>query len=642
MSYVTEDSPPEHLQVGNGDPNLMLPTEDQYDVSLAAAEYYQTGGYWHIGTQMMDCLFPTDRIADVAFDPLEELIWCVTQTGQLSAFYSTTLERYISLTVPLISDVNSFENATPYNELKLVFPSPRPIEHSVFVLANNGLYAFEKTGRPLASAVDKLMLELECLAVTGPTGSLPGSSIRAGGVASFARFFLGGLQPTLLEVDATERWGEIISTVDVGIGGSVVLRPFSGGLCAANTNGKVMIIDPRTDCGIVRELDAHTGEISDITVDAHSHTLVTCGWSRVGDSGLRVDRLLRVYDLRSGRAQVPLSASIDPCFVRFIPGCSDNLLATSQTGAFQTIQWGKMVFSPEDLGQVWLSYDRLVATDISQNGNCVVFATETGQLQLYIHDMNICHFNSSPLPTEFASPLAESLWPTNTLETAIPLNYSLMMFDDPSSSLYGTNLALLGKTAANAVGLQMFAASLHQPTEMISNPEYVDLVERRKTEVAREAVLAAYKPVEYDDYRFSFASIPFAAYPPPTFDSTNPIEEESSSIWMPKSDTICTSDWPQDLNQSKFKVMEEVDPDLLNNANTKRAVRKPSHWGSVWHPYSIDAVIEEIDGVNHRMGGINSSPLQFGRFESAVEKLTTATADIDTATTETTKSSASK
>ncbi|VDP96737.1 unnamed protein product [Trichobilharzia regenti] len=85
------------------------------------------------------------------------------------------------------------------------------------------------------------MLELECLAVTGPTGSLPGSSIRAGGVASFARFFLGGLQPTLLEVDATERWGEIISTVDVGIGGSVVLRPFSGGLCAANTNGKVRL-----------------------------------------------------------------------------------------------------------------------------------------------------------------------------------------------------------------------------------------------------------------------------------------------------------------------------------------------------------------------------------------------------------------
>lgn len=55
-----------------------------------------------------------------------------------------------------------------------------------------------------------------------------------------------------------------------------------------------MIIDSRTSHGIVRELDAHTGEISDMTVDANSHTLVTCGWSRIGDSGLRVDRLLRV------------------------------------------------------------------------------------------------------------------------------------------------------------------------------------------------------------------------------------------------------------------------------------------------------------------------------------------------------------
>lgn len=88
----------------------------------------------------------------------------------------------------------------------------------------------------------KFMLELECLAVTGPTGTLmSGSGIRGAGngLGNFARFFLGGLQPTLLEVDAVERWGEVINTIDVGIGGSVVLRPFSGGLCAGNTNGKV-------------------------------------------------------------------------------------------------------------------------------------------------------------------------------------------------------------------------------------------------------------------------------------------------------------------------------------------------------------------------------------------------------------------
>ncbi|CAH8636808.1 unnamed protein product [Heterobilharzia americana] len=640
MAYATENGPTGHLQPCEGhlqvndDPILTLPAVAQYNASLTAAEYYQTGGYWHIGTQMMDCLFQTDRIADVAFDPLEELIWCVTRTGQMSAFYSTTLERYITLTVPLISDVNSFETVVPYSELKQVFPSPRLMEHSVFVLANNALHAYTKMGRPLASAVHKFMLELECLAVTGPTGAFPGPSIRSGGAGSFSRFFLGGLQPTLLEVDATERWGEVISTIDVGIGGSVVLRPFSGGLCAGNTNGKVMIIDPRTNHGIVRELDAHTGEISDITVDAHSHTLVTCGWSRIGDSGLRVDRLLRVYDLRSGRAQVPLSASLDPCFVRFIPGCGDSLLIASQTGAFQTIQWGKVVFSPNDLGQVWLNYDRLVATDISQNGNCAVFATEAGQLQLYIRDLNVCQFNTSPLPTEFASPFAESLWPTNTLQTAIPVNYSLMIFDNPDSSLYGTNLAVIGKTAAESVSLQMMAASLHQPTGSMNSPNFIDLVERRKAELAREAVLAAYKPIEYDDYRFSLASVPFAAYPPPIFDPTNPVAEQSSLVWKSKSDKMCTSDWPQDLNESQRKVMEKVDSDLLNNANQKRAVRKPPHWGSVWHPYSSDITMTTAahTDVNDKSGGAYSNPLQLGRFEHTTEQVTTTTVNINSTT----------
>uniref|UniRef100_A0A183JWM7 Nucleoporin_N domain-containing protein n=1 Tax=Schistosoma curassoni TaxID=6186 RepID=A0A183JWM7_9TREM len=265
------------------------------------------------------------------------------------------------------------------------------------------------------------------------------------------------------------------------------------------------------------------------------------------------------------------------------------------------------------------------------SGNCVVFATEAGQLHLYIHDINSCQFNTSPLPTEFASPFPESLWPTNTLQTTIPVNYSLMIFDDPTNTLYGSNLAGIGKTAAESVGLQMLAASIHQPPESLSSPDFLNLVERRKAEAAREAVLTAYKPIEYDDYRFSLASVPFAAYPPPIFDSTNnPIEDESSCIWKAKLDTMCTSDWPEDLNKSQHKVMNEVDPDLLNNANRKRAVRKPPHWGTVWHPYSTDEVTmnsytthNNIDDNSLETGC--SSPLQLGRFEHVAMKATTTT-----------------
>lgn len=86
------------------------------------------------------------------------------------------------------------------------------------------------------------MLELECLTVTGPTGAAPGVVNGVWGSANeaeFSRIFLGGLQTNVLELDALERWGEVIQTVDVGVGGSVVLRPFSSGLCAGNTSGKV-------------------------------------------------------------------------------------------------------------------------------------------------------------------------------------------------------------------------------------------------------------------------------------------------------------------------------------------------------------------------------------------------------------------
>ncbi|VEL27338.1 unnamed protein product [Protopolystoma xenopodis] len=54
-----------------------------------------------------------------------------------------------------------------------------------------------------------------------------------------------------------------------------------------------MLIDPRAVRAIVRQIDAHSAEISDITVAGH--TLVTCGWSQlVSSTGLRVDRLLKV------------------------------------------------------------------------------------------------------------------------------------------------------------------------------------------------------------------------------------------------------------------------------------------------------------------------------------------------------------
>ncbi|KAF5397236.1 hypothetical protein PHET_09572 [Paragonimus heterotremus] len=306
--------------------------------------------------------------------------------------------------------------------------------------------------------------------------------------------------------------------------------------------------------------------------------------------------LYQVYDLRSGRAQVPLSTSLDPCFTRFFPGCTDRLLAASQGGAFQLIQWGNRPFSPDDLGRLWPSYDRLVALDISQNGNCVVFGTETGHLQLYVRDMNMCQFNTAPKPTEFASPLAEGLWPTNSLNATPASAYPFMCMEDPANSVYGANLVSLTKTAAEAVELQLLAASLHQPaaTAAIGNSrgsvEAFELVERRKVEAANEVALVAYKPVEYDDYRFSLASVPFAVNPPAVslVGEDDSSELQNSLSQLDKREQLTTSDWPEDLCQPYPRPMLPVSPDLIVGANRKRTARKPHHWGPVWYPYSDD------------------------------------------------------
>ncbi|TPP57074.1 Elongator complex protein 4 [Fasciola gigantica] len=443
MEFISTNNPPDlpylHAAEDTGEQDAPLLLNAQYAQEMHNPDVYHTGGYWLVGSEVMNGAFPTDHLIDVVFDPLEELVWCVTRM--------------------------------------------------------------------------------------------------------------------------------------------------------------VLVIDPRAAQSIVRSLDAHTGEISDITVVPHGYTLVTCGWSRMGETGLRVDRLLKVYDLRSGRAQVPLSTSLDPCFTRFFPGCTDRLFVASQTGAFQSIQWGSLTFSPDDLGQLWLTYDRVVAMDISHNGNCAIFGTENGQVQLYVRDMNVCQFNVNPVPTEFASQLAESLLVTNGLGTSVPPNYPF--WDDPvltnTQPSYQTNpLAVLGRAAAEAVGLQLLAASLHQPaatsSDKLSTQELVDLVERKKTEAANEAVLVAYKPVEYDDYRFSSASIPFAFKPPPI--ETDMVKQSGTNGSDPtvsrnphKLEQMTSSDWSEDLCPPRPRQMLPVDTELVISANRKRAVRKPANWGTVWHPY---------------------------------------------------------
>ncbi|VEL29683.1 unnamed protein product [Protopolystoma xenopodis] len=121
-------------------------------------------------------------------------------------------------------------------------PSPKASEHLVYVLASNGLYAYTKFARLATQATDLKMINLECMAVADLSGSSGVGNRRRhsnGAPTNFSRFFLGGLQRSLLEVDAgPDRWGTPLRSIDVGEAGCVIFRPCTVGLCAANTKGK--------------------------------------------------------------------------------------------------------------------------------------------------------------------------------------------------------------------------------------------------------------------------------------------------------------------------------------------------------------------------------------------------------------------
>ncbi len=45
---------------------------------MANNQFCHTGGYWLMSSERVPGAFPVNRVADIAFDPIEELVWSVT------------------------------------------------------------------------------------------------------------------------------------------------------------------------------------------------------------------------------------------------------------------------------------------------------------------------------------------------------------------------------------------------------------------------------------------------------------------------------------------------------------------------------------------------------------------------------------
>ncbi|KAH9281645.1 PAB-dependent poly(A)-specific ribonuclease subunit PAN2 [Echinococcus granulosus] len=546
------------------------------DVVNDGGQFYNTGGYWMISSRPMNGVFPINRIVDIAFDVYEELVWCVTATGQLTSFYGGTLEQYT--TVPVIPVGSTVTDGSPQEcELKSVLPSPRYTERIVYILARNAIFAYSKFCRPVGYSTTEKMQALECMvACRGtPCATSPSDS------ADFDRFFCGGLQPEVFELDAVSgaNWGSLIRTIHVGNEGAVSLKPFAFGLCAANTTGQVKIIDPRAMQGVVRSFEAHSGEISDMSILYDGFTLITCGWSRKLNGSLRIDRLVNVYDLRFGRYQAPLSTVVDPSFLATV-GPTQRIMVASQSGAFQTLEFEAPNLDPESLGNIMLDcYDRIVSFCVSSNGQCLLFGTEGGNIHLYSTSLDSCRFNHASMQTEFASPYADGLVPA-TLDSLSPEDYHHPVTSHHAlSGMAGKKLIRIANAAVDATVAKETGYSFMRRAPLSSN-----YLERKRLFAFNHALSTAYQPImDFDDTSaFTLSSVPFMLDPPVC--NTAELAEWVCEGTGSRRDGL-TSDWPSDLCGEPNRPMRPVDPELLAKANNTGVVQKPPDMGPVWCPY---------------------------------------------------------
>ncbi|EUB61837.1 Elongator complex protein 4 [Echinococcus granulosus] len=556
----------------NGGGKEMVPD----DVVNDGGQFYNTGGYWMISSRPMNGVFPINRIVDIAFDVYEELVWCVTATGQLTSFYGGTLEQYT--TVPVIPVGSTVTDGSPQEcELKSVLPSPRYTERIVYILARNAIFAYSKFCRPVGYSTTEKMQALECMvACRGtPCATSPSDS------ADFDRFFCGGLQPEVFELDAVSgaNWGSLIRTIHVGNEGAVSLKPFAFGLCAANTTGQVKIIDPRAMQGVVRSFEAHSGEISDMSILYDGFTLITCGWSRKLNGSLRIDRLVNVYDLRFGRYQAPLSTVVDPSFLATV-GPTQRIMVASQSGAFQTLEFEAPNLDPESLGNIMLDcYDRIVSFCVSSNGQCLLFGTEGGNIHLYSTSLDSCRFNHASMQTEFASPYADGLVPA-TLDSLSPEDYHHPVTSHHAlSGMAGKKLIRIANAAVDATVAKETGYSFMRRAPLSSN-----YLERKRLFAFNHALSTAYQPImDFDDTSaFTLSSVPFMLDPPVC--NTAELAEWVCEGTGSRRDGL-TSDWPSDLCGEPNRPMRPVDPELLAKANNTGVVQKPPDMGPVWCPY---------------------------------------------------------
>jgi PAB-dependent poly(A)-specific ribonuclease subunit 2 len=234
--------------------------------------------------------------------------------------------------------------------------------------------------------------------------------------------------------------GTLVETLTSETNVPYTLMRYTGQIiCAAAHDGSIHLIDPKT-LAVVHSWKAYAGPVSDM--DARGDYLLTCGWAQMQYQGLALERLVRVYDLKSQKPAPPVPFQQGAAHVRMHPRLSSTCIVVSQSGLIHSID----IQNPDMPSMRYVnSFDvQFTGLEIMPSGKGFALADNNNHVILWGSPAKL-QFTEYSQPTEFAEQAASSRrldWATDTPLNLIGMSYyrEALLSSWPNSLLHQVGL----------------------------------------------------------------------------------------------------------------------------------------------------------------------------------------------------------
>lgn len=305
-------------------------------------------------TELLDEGHAPPAITSCGFDHGEELLWCGTEDGWITAMYAPTLSRHVSVE----AHAHAVTQILPLHCGALSLSAS-----SVKFHTSGGIATLT------CASCDGEQNALQAMAYQQPNGRMAG------------KIYVGRAAPVIEQYDLTR--GVLVKSTELSHGcESLNWGTQRGLLVVGQVNGDLSFRDTRNSARQELLTTAHaSGSVKCIT--AKGDLVVTCGTTtRAGQ--IVVDQFIKVFDVRyTARLLNQIQFQSGPVSVEFNHGYdSPTLSIAGYTGAVQTLDLMNPAVVPFNY-QIETHGASILGQHISSTGELVAFNDDSGWVHIY-------------------------------------------------------------------------------------------------------------------------------------------------------------------------------------------------------------------------------------------------------------------